>query len=131
QLLEVVAASGRPLKRSAARRALISIEDEEKTLALLIANHLIRATGAGDKDEIEVYHDRIRETVLSDLPADKLRSLHHNLALSLEVSKQIDPERLVTHFQEAGDNEKAAEYAVAAAEKASEALAFDRAARLY
>src|SRR5262249_6575597 len=35
------------------------------------------------------------------------------------------------HFQESGNDKKAAEYAIAAAEKASEALAFDRAAMLY
>src|SRR5262249_7387236 len=56
---------------------------------------------------------------------------HRRLALALEGSRSTDPEALALHFQEAGERERAAEYAGAAAQRATEALAFDRAARLY
>ena len=53
------------------------------------------------------------------------------MALALEVSGRADPETLSVHYRGAGDNDLAAEYAVAAAEQAVTAFAFDRAARLY
>ena len=84
-----------------------------------------------DRDEIEPYHDRIRETVVAQLSPEELRAEHRKLALALEGSRSTDPEALALHFQEAGEPERAAEYSAAAAQRASEALAFDRAARLY
>lgn len=51
--------------------------------------------------------------------------------MALTASGKADPERLAAHFQEAGEFEAAAEYAAVAAAEAFEALAFDRAARLF
>src|SRR5262249_59475349 len=73
----------------------------------------------------------IREAVLDGLASDAIRDHHRRLALALEGSRSTDPEALALHFQEAGERERAAEYAGAAAQRATEALAFDRAARLY
>ena len=69
--------------------------------------------------------------MVAQLSPDELRADHRRLALALEGSRSTDPEALALHFQEAGEPERAAEYAAAAAQRASEALAFDRAARLY
>jgi eukaryotic-like serine/threonine-protein kinase len=131
RLLEVVAVAGQPLERTLAKRAANLDAEEQAVLALLRAGHLIRVTGTGEQDEIETYHDRIRETVVAHLSPDNLKAHHHSLALMLESSNKADPERLVVHFQGSGDSEKAAGYAIEAAEQASEALAFDHAARLY
>ena len=100
-------------------------------MELLRTRHLIRGHATQEGSEIEPYHDRIRETVASQLSAEALKAHHGNLAIALEGSGTIDPEALALHFQEAGHTERAAEYSSIAAAHAAEALAFDRAARLY
>src|SRR5205807_1647309 len=56
-----------------------------------------------------------------------------HLRLSDVIGERLaaDPEALVLHLEGAGDPVRAAGFAVAAAEQAEEALAFDRAAALY
>jgi tetratricopeptide (TPR) repeat protein len=131
RLLEVVAVAGRPLGLAAAGRAAALEGREQTSLAPLRAGHWVRTRVTPDGEEIEAYHDRIRDLVAALLTPEALRDLHRRLALSLSTSAQVDPERLAAHFQEAGDLEIAAKYATAAAAQAAEALAFDRAARLY
>jgi len=130
-LLEVLAVAGQPLKRSVAKQAS-QIENEEQTaLVFLRANHLIRTREKDKKEEIEVYHDRIRETLVDNLATQTRKNIHQRLALALEESEHDDPESLATHFQGAGNQEKAAEYTLKAADQASQALAFDHAVNLY
>jgi serine/threonine protein kinase len=130
RILEILSVAGRPLKRGMATRAA-GLEESEEELAQLRGAHLIRTRISENRDEIEPYHDRIRETVVASLTAETLRSHHRRLALALEGSGTTDPEALALHFQEAGEVERAAEYAAAAASRAFDALAFDRASRLY
>jgi eukaryotic-like serine/threonine-protein kinase len=139
-LLEVLAVAGKPLKRSLARQAAQMTQgldtkghsiDEHKTVTLLRAGRLVRVRSSEEGDRIETYHDRIRETVVAHLSEQALRSHHQHLAWVLESSEDADPERLMVHFHGAGDDEKAAGYAVKAAEQAARALAFEQAARLY
>ncbi len=131
RLLEILSVAGRPLRPGVARRAAGLEDPEEDAIALLGARHLTRTRVSQNRDEIEPYHDRIRETVVAQLSAETLKAHHRRLALALEGSGTTDPEALALHFQEAGDTDRAAEYTGAAAARASEALAFDRAARLY
>jgi eukaryotic-like serine/threonine-protein kinase len=130
RLLEIVAVAGKPVERSVASRAA-SLDKEEESLILLRSNYLVRTRELQDRQEIETYHDRIRETLNAHLSPEKLKEHHHRLALALELSKQSDSETIAVHYQGAGDYERAADYAVKAAEQASSAFAFDRAARLY
>jgi len=129
KLLEVIAVAGQPLERAIAKEAAQLDSQEQTTIALLRANRMIRLKGTKHQEQLEAYHDRIRETVVANLPSEKLKTLHRKLALLLETT--ADPERLANHFYKAGNNEKAAKYAFDAAEKAYNALAFDQAARLY
>ncbi|HMA17399.1 MAG TPA: protein kinase [Thermoanaerobaculia bacterium] len=128
--LELVAVAGRPIEVAVLREAA-SPEIGPHAISILRAGRLIRARRTADRDEIEPYHDRVRQTVLAHVAAEALREDHLRLALAWEASRRADPETLMLHFQEAGQIEKAAEYAVTAAAQASSALAFDRAARLY
>jgi hypothetical protein len=130
-LLEVVAVSGVPIEAGVAYRAADLEKEGESVLAVLRAAHLVRTRSALARNEIETYHDRIRNAVVAGLSADALRECHHRLALALLASGRADAETLATHYLGAGDAESAAEYAAEAAAKASEALAFDRAAGLY
>ena len=107
------------------------VQDERVFLALLASSRLIRGTGGPGRNEIEAYHDRIRETVVARLEPEVKRDHHRRLALALEASGAADPEVLGVHFVEGGQPDRATDHFVRAADQAAEALAFDRAAGLY
>jgi hypothetical protein len=131
RLLEVVAVAGVPIEAGVAYRAADLEKEGESALAALRAAHLVRTRSALARNEVETYHDRIRDAVAAGLPPDSLKGCHHRLASALLETGRGDPETLAMHHLGAGDAEGAAEYAAAAAAKASQALAFDRAAGLY
>jgi hypothetical protein len=131
RLIELLAVFGQPLRTSLASRAADLAADEFGAMMALRAARLTRTRVADAGEEVEVYHDRIRETVAAHLPAPALKAYHARLATVLEDAGWVDSETLATHFLEAGDRNRAAVYAVRAADQASQTLAFDRAARLY
>ena len=131
RLLDVVAVSGVPIDVGVAYRAADLEREGESAQAVLRTAHLVRTRSTLGRQEIEPYHDRIRDAVVAGLPAESLKECHHRLASALLAIGGADPEMLAMHHLGAGDAETAAEYAAAAAAKASEALAFDRAAGLY
>ena len=131
RLLELVAIAGRPMEQSVIADAVDLGVRYASVVALLRAGCLIRTRGTSDYDRIEIYHDRIRETLVGRLQDAHVRTLHASLAHALEASKTASPEALVFHFHGAGDDERAGDHASSAADKAAEALAFDRAAELY
>jgi len=131
RLLEVVAVAGRPIHESLAFRAAELGAGGRVALATLRSARLIRGISPAQLDQIEIYHDRVRETVLTHLSRAARRWCHERLARALEVSGQADPEVLAGHFLGAGDRLRAGDFYDQAADKAASALAFDRAARLY
>ncbi|HMB04477.1 MAG TPA: AAA family ATPase [Isosphaeraceae bacterium] len=131
RLLEVIALAGRPLAQRWAFRAAGVEGGEPATLVTLRSAKLVRSNGPRLDDEVEAFHDRIRESVVSRLDPDARRDRHRRLAEALESSGTTDPEVLAVHFIGMDRPEAAARYYVLAADRAAEALAFDRAARLY
>jgi predicted ATPase len=131
RLLGVVAVAGRPLDLEVARTAAGLQAEEDPAVSLLRAQHLVRTRVMEGHQEIEIYHDRIREALIAQLPTDVSRAHHRSLARAWESAGRGDPETLAMHWRGAGELEQAAEYAALAAEQADQALAFDRAARLY
>ena len=130
-LLEVLAVAGQPLRQAIACKAADLGAQGFSGLALLRSQHLVRGTGLGSLDEVETYHDRIRETVVNHLDAERRRELNGRLARELEEVGGADPETLAVHFEGAGELAKAGHYYALSADEASEALAFDRAVKLY
>ncbi len=130
-LLEIVAVSGGPLDERLAVRAAALKGDARGTLALLRAEHWVLTHASEDTYTVESYHDRIREFVLSRLDGEHLRARHRQLAFAMEEAGDCDSDTLAVHFREAGEWERAGDYARTAADQAAAALAFDRAARLY
>ena len=136
RLLEVIAVSGRPLSQTAACRAVDLGQDERAALAVLRSGRLIRSAGtstgqAAEREVIETYHDRVRETLVAHLTPEARVDCHERLALALLDSGETDPETLAVHFQGANQPERAAAYFARGADQAAETLAFDRAAKLY
>jgi eukaryotic-like serine/threonine-protein kinase len=134
RVIEVAAVAGAPIaQREMAEAAGLSVGDFMAEVSSLRAQQLLRTAGARGSDLIEPYHDRVRESVLARL-APRIRKDHHRrLAAALERAgvAERDPQALVSHLEGAGEGERAAAYAVKAAELSARALAFDRAAELY
>jgi serine/threonine protein kinase len=131
RLLATVAVSGRPIHQALAFQAAELGTGGRVPLAALRTARLIRLIGQNREDQIETYHDRIRETVVAHLPPDRLRWHHQRLALILSSAGPIDPEVLAGHYRGAGEPGRASEYYARGADQAAAALAFDHAARLY
>jgi hypothetical protein len=126
----VIATRGRPGESSPAGSgsSLARIADQMGELRHAC---LICTTGSHPNDTIEPYHDRIRETVLAHLEPRSRKQSHLLLAEALERAGAWDAETLAYHWQEAGARDQAYGYSVMAADQATSALAFERAARLY
>jgi serine/threonine protein kinase len=131
RLLECVAVSGKPLQQTDAYKAAGLTADQLAALTLLRVNHLVRSTGTDAHDEVETYHDRVRETVSAHLEEETAREHHRNLASVLEAAGHADPETLAVHYEGAREANKAGHFYALAATEAAEALAFERAAKLY
>ena len=130
QVLETLSLAGRPVSWEVLRTACGAGPGGLERLVPLRAGHLIRAWG-GRHLLLEPYHDRIRKSVLLDLPEARARQLHRALAEAMEQAPAADAQALSLHFQAAGDLAKAGQYARLAAERAVAGLAFVRAAELF
>jgi hypothetical protein len=129
---EIVAVAPAPLAQDVVMRAA-ELEGDAfaRAVAALRAARLVQTTGSRSDDRIQAYHDRIRSSVLANLDAKRRADCHRRLALAMEASGEPDPEALVLHWRGSGEDARAARYAVIAADRASDALAFDRAASFY
>lgn len=124
KLLHTVIVDGGALPRSIAVAAAgLHPDKAADAIAELRGARLIRE---GDVF-IEPYHDRVREAIAGRLPRAERTALHLVLANALEESG-APPERLAQHWAGGGENERAAICAEAAAHRAAESLAFERAA---
>ena len=130
-LLEIVAVSGQPLLEVDAYAAADLPRRDPGILAFLRSARLVRTSGSGDATALEIYHDRIRETLVASLDADVRRHCHQRLALTLQASGRAQPDTLAVHFFGAGDLATAGQYYQTAADAAADAMAFDRAAEYY
>ena len=131
RLMVAVSLSAQAVPLSVAAQAAgveSGIQDAER---LLTVGRMIRAVGHGDARTIEPYHDRIRETVVAMQRDEASAAAHRALAMAWESSPTARPETLTTHFLAAGDTERVVHYGQQAAERAANALAFDRAAENY
>ncbi|MEO8603800.1 MAG: protein kinase [bacterium] len=131
RLLELVSVAGEPIQEELVYKVAGGREDTARVLGRLRAERLLRHAVTDDQLALDTYHDRVRETVVGLLSTDAYRSLHRELAAALEALPHPDPQRLVEHYFRANDLARAGAHAVASAERASAALAFDQAARLY
>ena len=130
-LLAVLALHSGPIREAvAARAAGLDAATGARAIALLRAAHLLRTATHRD-DEIEPYHDRVREAVRARLGDDERRAVHARVAAVLDEEPEVGPDRLLVHLEAAGLHARAAVEAVRAGRRAAEKLAFDRAAALF
>jgi serine/threonine protein kinase len=125
-LLEVVAVAAHPLTVNAAATAARLEGGLQAALTVLRAGKLVVVREAGGTRWVEPYLTRIAEAVHAVLPGEQRRAVHARIASALLLDSTVDPEKLALHFSAAGEQDRAAEYALRAARRARETLAFDR-----
>ncbi len=131
QLLEAIAVAGQPMRLRIIHQAAGLAAPSPHVLAQLRAAHLVRSTGPSLDDDVETFHDRVRESLTARLPATIQKRHHGGIAVALEASGNADPEAMAVHFHAADELPKAGQYYLQAAGQAEQALAFVRAAKLY
>jgi hypothetical protein len=132
RLLDLLALGGRPIAQEVlAMAAELDGDSFARCMAQLRFALLVTSTGARGNDTVELYHDRIRVAVKQHIPKAARPELHQRLATALESCASPDAQALANHWFGANDVTRAARYATIAAENATKALAFDRAATLY
>src|SRR6266550_1073655 len=126
--VDTLAVAGRPINPEVVYQAAELSGDELQLIGSLRAAQFIRA---GNGHTLELYHDRIRETLAAQLSPKRVTQIHKRLAHAIEVRGIDDPEALFEHYLGAGERVRAAIHAAVAARKAASALAFDRAVGFY
>lgn len=121
-ILEVLAVAGQRLDIELVRMAASVGATFEAAIILLRSQHLVRASDLHG-NQIEPYHDRIREGIVQELTPDALAAHHAELARALEELGDPDPARLGFHLEGAGERLRAAEALLLAAEIAELSLA--------
>ncbi len=129
QFVDALAVAGRPINPQVAYQAAGLSGDEQPLITSLRAAQFLRS--GGSNYTVELYHDRIRETLASQLDQRTVIQIHRRLAHTLEARSIDDPEALFEHYMGAGERVRAATHAGVAAKKAVDALAFDRAAAFF
>ncbi len=129
RLLELLALAGQPtsasvLQAAAAVGDVVAARDE------LIAARLVRPRVVRGREELEVYHDRLRSAITSELPLEARVNGHRDLAYAFQAAGG-DPEIIATHFERADEMQLCSRYALEAAGRARDVLAFNKAARFF
>jgi eukaryotic-like serine/threonine-protein kinase len=134
RLLRAVAVAGDPLPQrvlASAAEVTLGSEQWEQGISALVDESLIRRKGRQGMDVVEMYHDRIRETVVASLDQAELHEAHVRLAKAVEQLERERTDMLARYWLSAEDHERAKRYASEAAVEARTKLAFGRAAQLY
>ncbi len=129
RFLNTLAVAGRPINPEVVYQAAGLSGDELALVSSLRAAQFLRSGGEGHA--VELYHDRIRETLASQIDPAAATQIHRGLAHAIEARGIDDPEALFEHYMGAGERVRAASHAAVAARKAASALAFDRAVAFY
>lgn len=129
QFLDCLSIAARPVNPEVAYQAAGLSGDELPLVSSLRAAQFLR--GGGSEHTVELYHDRIRETLSAQIEQAKVKQIHRRLAQAIESRGIDDPESLFEHYLGAGERVRAASHAAVAAKKAAALLAFDRAAGFY
>ena len=130
-LLNVLAIAGRPLHPQLALSTAGVSSAGRAHIHTLRGLRLVRTRDVAGERLLEVYHDRVRETVQAALSTEESERLHVALLQELVRHGKDDHDWLHTLALGAGQRGPAFRHGLLAAERASDSLAFERAAELY
>ena len=132
RLVETLALVGRPMEvhdlvTASGLEDVDPVEDVEG----LVAAELVATQRGPSEILLSIVHERVGTLIRGWIPHELAPRLHRRIAEVLTSSGQATPERLARHFAAGQDLPRAATYAIMAAERATESLAFESAASLY
>jgi tetratricopeptide (TPR) repeat protein len=130
-LLAVLSVAARPLSIALATQAVVGLECGFDTVLELAARRLVRFRDLDGERCLEPYHDRVRLLVMARVDASHARALHLAIDAAMVRLDCDDPLRRVEHLRAAGQDARAAELAVRAAELSCAQLAWSQAADLF
>lgn len=131
ELLALLSLVGKAGSQATMFAAVSTPEAWHSSLHRVRKTGLVRVSGTGTSDYLEISHDRVRETVISKLDDIAQQSHHHRLARAFEEHEPHKVDALAFHYEHAARWPEAAKYAEQAANLAAGQLAFRRAAELY
>jgi predicted ATPase len=126
QLMEMIAVAGQPILIGDLMHTRAFSGSAQNAVKMLRLARLVRSTGAKLTDEIETFHDRVRESITKFLEEAASRDYHLQIAGALELNEEAAPETIASHLQ-SGQSPRAACFYELAGERAIHVLAFDRA----
>lgn len=126
RLLETIAVAGQPVRVRDAALAAGFDSFPQQVVIVLRTSHFVRTTGPSVDDQIECYHDRVRESVAAHVDHGNRLEYHKRLASALEASGVAEPQTIAVHLAHS-EPARAATYYAKAGDAAVEVLAFERA----
>lgn len=129
--LSMLSVAARPLSLALLLQASELQHDSRAVVHELQGAHLIRTRNMSDGRLVEVYHDRLREVLRGMLTGAERKELDRKLFATLLRSGSADNDWLHMLALSVDDRPAALHYGLAAAQRASDSLAFERAAELY
>jgi eukaryotic-like serine/threonine-protein kinase len=130
-LLNVLSVAGRPISLALAVRTAHVLREARACIHELQGLSMIRTRDSTSDRLLEVYHDRLREVVSALLSPGERRELERGLFDALRELGSDDSDWLHALALALGERAAALSYGLLAAARASEQLAFERAAELY
>jgi hypothetical protein len=134
---ELLAVSGVPLPLAVLQSALgyperaVPWSEMSAVVVQLGRDDIARAMGVRPPDFVGCFHARVAAAIVAHVPPPTRGLRHRALAFALEQNGSEESDSLVEHWQEAGEPQRAAAYALRGADSAAHVLAFERACRLY
>ncbi|MFG0332579.1 MAG: ATP-binding protein, partial [Maioricimonas sp. JB049] len=98
-LLETIAVGGQAVAVDEAAGVAGQEGHVFATLTHMRSERLVRLIGTGDQQQVDTYHDKIRETVLASLDGEHRRRLHLEFGELIERSEGYDPEVLLSDLR--------------------------------
>jgi serine/threonine protein kinase/tetratricopeptide (TPR) repeat protein len=129
-LLHVLAIAGRPIQPRLAL-SVAEVSAGRAHVHTLRSLRLVRSRDVAGESLLEVYHDRVREAVQISMSAEDSQRICASLLRLLEMQGHSEHDWLHTLALGAGQRTAAFRHGLLAAARASETLAFERAAELY
>ncbi len=132
-VIELVALAGAPVSQRVLARAMDrSVGEIGRLVGSLRVARMVRTDRSTDLELVECIHALVRDAVLERVSAEVAKERHLALGTALEQEPGTeDDEAIARHLQQAGHVPRAIALWERAAVRASEALAFERAASLY
>ncbi len=135
RVAQCLAVAGRPRPLAQLMRASALEGGLLEALAWLQAERIVRVEARPSDDEVAPFHDQVADALLASVTPEETRAWHARWAQTLEdlgkEAAEAEAEALHRHHLACGSTGPALRWALVAAARAVETLAFERAAGLY